>query len=57
VEKLCKRPGRLKSHDHILEQALTQLFIDNVDIAMNAGEAGSQLRALDKYFRVSGIAA
>ena len=41
VEKLCKRPGRLKSQDYIPEQALTQLFLDNVDIIMNAGEAGS----------------
>jgi hypothetical protein len=35
VERLCRRPGRPKSLDHILEQALTQLFLENVDITID----------------------
>jgi hypothetical protein len=35
VEKLRKRAGREKSLDDILEQALVQLFFEQVDITID----------------------
>jgi len=34
VEKVCKRAGRGKSLDNILEQAVVQIFLDHVDITI-----------------------
>jgi hypothetical protein len=32
MEKVCKRAGRGKSLNNILEQALIQIFLDHIDI-------------------------